>query len=325
MPMLDPTRRTLLAGGAALCTLAATPLAAQTPDETRLPLWPKAIPGDRHARITPSTEQRSTDPRHPDRWLRGIAAPALVVKRPAKPDGSAVLVIPGGGYGFLSYDNEGLEQAAWLNARGVTAFILQYRLPGEGWNDRTLVPLQDAQRAMRMIRANAAGYGVDPARIAVLGFSAGGHLAGSLATRHDEPTYAAVDSADRLSARPDYAGLVYPVVSMEAPFTHGGSRDALLGADASVALRHAASVEARVGASTPPIFLAHAADDDLVPVANSVALFMAMKAQTRPAELHVFEAGGHGFGTRLPASRPAAAWPSLFTAFGASKGIFTRG
>lgn len=112
---------------------------------------------------------------------------------------------------------------------------------------------------------------------------------------------------------------------MEAPFTHGGSRDALLGADASVALRHAASVEARVGASTPPIFLAHAADDDLVPVANSVALFMAMKAQARPAELHVFEAGGHGFGTRLPASRPAAAWPSLFTAFGESKGIFTRG
>ncbi|MDN4632363.1 alpha/beta hydrolase [Sphingomonas sp. PsM26] len=322
MPTTDPTRRTLLAGGAALYTLAAAPLAAQSSRDEIVPLWPKTIPGDRKSAIKPSVEERSKDPRHPDRWLRGIARPALVVKRAAKPNGAAVLVIPGGGYGFLSYDNEGLEQAAWLNARGITAFILQYRLPAEGWGDRALVPLQDAQRAMRTIRADAARFGVDPARIAVLGFSAGGHLAGSLATRHGETAYAPMDAIDGQSARPDYAGLIYPVVSLEAPFTHGGSRDALLGTDAPVPLRHIASVETRVTSDTPPIFLAHAADDDLVPVANSIAMFGAMKAAARPAELHVFEAGGHGFGTRLPASKPVSVWPALFTAFGTSKGVF---
>lgn len=323
MPISDPTRRMLLAGGAALSLLPPVRALAQssTPDEI-VPLWPGAIPGDRHAPIKSSIEERSRDPRHPDRWVRGVARPTLTVKRSARPNGTAVLLMPGGGYGFLSYDNEGLEQAAWLNARGVTAFILQYRLPGEGWDQRALVPLQDAQRAMRVIRAGAARYGIDRARIAVLGFSAGGHLAGSLATRYAEATYAPVDSADTQSARPDYAGLIYPVVSLEAPFTHGGSRDALLGPDAPPALRHTASVEARVTADTPPIFLAHAANDDLVPVANSIALFSAMKAQARPAELHVFETGGHGFGVRLPATQPAAAWPTMFTAFGASKGIF---
>ncbi len=323
MPIFDPTRRMLLAGGAALSLLPPARVLAQSgkADEV-VPLWPGAIPGDRHTVIKPSIEERSRDPQHPDRWVRGVARPSLTVKRAAKPNGAAVLLMPGGGYGFLSYDNEGLEQAAWLNARGVTAFILQYRLPGEGWDQRALVPLQDAQRAMRLIRAGAARYGIDRARIAVLGFSAGGHLAGSLATRHAEATYAPVDSADTQSARPDYAGLIYPVVSLEAPFTHGGSRDALLGPDAAPALRHAASVETRVTADTPPIFLAQAADDDLVPVANSIAMFSALKAQARPAELHVFEAGGHGFGVRLTATRPASAWPGLFMAFGTSKGIF---
>ncbi|MET3827324.1 acetyl esterase/lipase [Sphingomonas sp. PvP055] len=322
MPTTDPTRRTLLIGSAALCTLAAAPLPAQPSRDEIVPLWPTAIPGDRRSKITPSVEERSKDPSHPDRWLRGVLSPVLTVKRPARPNGSAVLVIPGGGYGFLSYDNEGLEQAAWLNARGVTAFILQYRLPAEGWNDRALVPLQDAQRAMRTIRAGATRFGIDPARVATLGFSAGGHLAGSLATRHDEATYPPSDAIDRVSARPDYAGLIYPVVSLEAPFTHGGSRDSLLGKDAPVALRHAASVETRVTATTPPIFLAHAADDDLVPVANSIALFTALHAAARPAELHVFESGGHGFGTRLPPSKPASKWPELFMAFGTSKAVF---
>lgn len=328
MPTFDPTRRSLLTGGVALCAVApaligTAPVGAQllSTDEV-VPLWPKAIPGDRHTKITRRVDDQSHDPRRLDRWVRGIAKPVLVVRRPAKPNGAAVLVMPGGGYAFLSYDNEGLEQAAWLNARGITAFVLMYRLPSEGWDMRALVPLQDAQRAMRVIRAGAGGYGIDGARVAVLGFSAGGHLAGSLATRHGEATYAPVDAIDTQSARPDLAGLLYPVVSMEAPFTHGGSRDALLGDNAPAALRHVASVETRVTADTPPIFLAHAADDDLVPVANSIALFSAMKAQAQPAELHEFEKGGHGFGTRLAATRPASAWPQLFMAFATSKGLF---
>lgn len=323
--MLDglTTRRTLLLGAATLAAIAPAALQAQTrPDDEIVPLWPSAIPGDRHAAIVRKIVDQSHDAKRLDRWVTGIAQPALLVRRAARPNGAAVLVIPGGGYGFLSYDNEGEEQAAWLNARGITVFILLYRLPSEGWANQPLVPLQDAQRAMRVIRAGAARFKVDPARIAALGFSAGGHLAGSLATRFAEPTYAPLDRLDALSARPDLVGLIYPVVSLEAPFTHGGSRDNLLGRDAPAALRHAGSVETRVTAETPPTFLVHAGDDGLVPVANSLALYTALTALKRPCELHAFDAGGHGFGVRLPRTMPASAWPDLFHAFGASKGIF---
>jgi acetyl esterase/lipase len=317
------SRRQFLAAGAGLATLAAIPARAQlAPGDESLALWPGAIPGDRHATIARKIEDQSKDPAHPDRWVTGIAKPMLVVRRPARPNGAAVLVMPGGGYGFLSYDNEGTEQAAWLNARGITAFILLYRLPGEGWNQRQLVPLQDAQRAMRVIRSRAGDFGIDPARVAVLGFSAGGHLAGSLATRFGEQVYAPVDAADRLSARPDLAGLLYPVVSMEAPFTHGGSRDNLLGADAPAALRRGASVETRVTKDTPPTFLVHSGDDGLVPVANSIALYNALLAAGRPAALHVFDESGHGYGVRPKPPMTTAAWPELFHAYGVRKGVF---
>ncbi|USI72761.1 alpha/beta hydrolase [Sphingomonas morindae] len=316
-----PTRRAALIGAAGL--LAAGAARAQiAPGDEQVRLWPGRPPGDTGARIVRRVDDQSKTPGHPDRWVRGIADPVLVVRRPARPNGAAVLVMPGGGYGFLSYDNEGLSQAAWLNARGVTAFILLYRLPGEGWNERALVPLQDAQRAMRLIRAGASRFGIDPRRVAVLGFSAGGHLAGSLATRHGERVYAPVDAADRLSARPDLAGLLYPVVTMVAPFTHEGSRDALLGPDSSEAARRAASVELRVDATTPPCFLAHCGDDGLVPVANSLSLYSALQGAGRPAELAVFDEGGHGFGVRLPAAMPAAIWPSLFARFAARRGLF---
>jgi len=317
-PLLS--RRTLIAGSAAL---AATPALAQLQagDEV-VPLWPGAIPGNRGATITRKVEDQSHDPAHPDRWVRGIDRPVLVVRRPARPNGAAVLVMPGGGYEFLSYDNEGTTQAAWLNQRGITAFILLYRLPGEGWDRRELAPLQDAQRAMRVIRAGATQFDIDRQRVAILGFSAGGHLAGSLATRHAEPTYTAVDAADRQAARPNLAGLLYPVVSMVAPYTHGGSRDALLGVNADQKMRQAASVEANVSASTPPTFIAHAGDDDLVPIGNSLALYTALHAAKRPAELHVFDKGGHGFGARLPASMDAGHWPAMFHRFGVSQGVF---
>lgn len=318
-----PTRRGVIGAAAALTALAATPARAQVkPGDEVVPLWPGAIPGGRGAAITRKIDDQSRDPAKPDRWVTGIERPVLVVRRPANANGAAVLVLPGGGYGFLSYDNEGTSQAAWLNARGITAFILLYRLPGEGWDTRHLAPLQDAQRAMRVIRAGAARFGVDPRRVAVLGFSAGGHLAGSLATRHAERTYAPVDQADSLPARPDLAGLLYPVVSMDAPFTHAGSRDMLLGASAPAALRRAASVETRVTEATPPTFLAHSGDDGLVPVANSVALYSALHAAGRAAELHVFDKGGHGYGVRLPGAMPASHWPALFARFGAAQGVF---
>nr|WP_235199685.1 MULTISPECIES: alpha/beta hydrolase [unclassified Sphingomonas] len=302
---------------------AASGAGAQTAaGEEVVPLWPGRIPGARGTAITRKIEQRSKTAGFDDRWVTGIDAPALVVKRPARATGAAVLLVPGGGYGFLSYDNEGVEQARWLNALGVTCFILLYRLPGEGWNDRRLVPLQDAQRAMRLIRSRAASFGVDPTRVAVLGFSAGGHLAGSLATRHGEATYAPIDAADRLSARPDLAGLIYPVISMDAAITHRGSRDNLLGPTPDAATVAAASVERRITAETPPVFLVHASDDDTVPIANSLNMYAALLAAKRPAELHVFDEGGHGFGTRLAKTMPAAAWPTLFAAYARRKGVF---
>jgi acetyl esterase/lipase len=319
------SRRMILGASAAL---AATPVRAlaqpgEKEDEV-IELWPGHPPGSAGNKIVRKVDDQSRDPARPDRWISGIDRPVLVVRRPAQPNGSAVLLVPGGSYWFLSYDNEGISQADWLNARGVTAFILLYRLPGEGWRQREDVPLQDAQRAMRLIRSRADQLAIKPDRVGVLGFSAGGHLAGSLATRHAESVYTPVDEADRLSARPDIAGLIYPVISLDAPFTHEGSRAALLGQDPTDASRKARSVELRVTAGTPPTFLMHAADDGVVPVANSLALFQAMQAKARPAALHIFDRGGHGFGLRLPASEPASAWPKLFAAFAARQGVFPQ-
>ncbi|MEG3088910.1 alpha/beta hydrolase [Sphingomonas sp. PB4P5] len=323
--MNGPTRRTVIGGLAAatLATPALTQAAPAGPSET-IALWPGKAPGAPAAMPTRKVEQRSSDPKFNDRWITGVDRPMLDVRRPATPDGSAVMLLPGGGYGFLSWDNEGEEQARWLTARGVTCFILSYRLPGEGWANRATVPLADAQRGLRLIRARAAAYGVDPRRVAVLGFSAGGHLAGSLATRHAEAVYAPVDATDRLSARPDLAGLIYPVVSLAAPFTHGGSRDMLFGPTQPPALLRAASVETRVTVDTPPMFLSHASDDGLVPIANSLALYQALLDAKRPAELHAFDQGGHGFGARLPKTVPASAWPDLFTGFAQRHGVLAR-
>ncbi|MFC3441815.1 alpha/beta hydrolase [Sphingobium rhizovicinum] len=319
MTLLD--RRAALIAAAGLAALPSFSAAQITPTDEIIDLWPGPPPGSTDARIIRKIDDQSKDPAKPDRWITGIERPILVVRRPARPNGAAMLVVPGGGYGFLSYDNEGTSQAAWLNARGITAFILLYRLPGEGWKQRQDVPLQDAQRAMRIIRAQAVQFAVSKDRIGVLGFSAGGHLAGSLATRHGEKVYDSVDAADRETARPDLAALIYPVVSLDAPFTHGGSRDMLLGEGADTQVRRSRSVELRVDAATPPLFLVHASDDGLVPPANSIALFQAMEAAKRPVALHIFEDGGHGFGVRLPKEMQAAVWPELLTTFAAKHGL----
>jgi acetyl esterase/lipase len=321
--MTDTTRRTLLGmAGAAMASSAFAQAPLLGREEETLPLWPAGTPTRPTIALVEKAADQSHDPLNPDRFVTGIGQPRLIVHRPARPNGSAVLLLPGGGYGFVSYDNEGVSQARWLNALGVTAFILLYRLPSEGWADRADVPLQDAQRAMRLIRANAGRYGLRTDRVSVIGFSAGGHLAGSLATRHAEPVYPRIDAADDLPARPDLAGLIYPVVSLSAPFTHAGSRDNLLGPSAGEALRARYSVEQRVNEQTSPCFLVHAGDDGLVPVANSISLYTALHAKARPAELHVFNEGGHGFGVRLPTSKPASAWPRLFASFAASQRVF---
>lgn len=290
------------------------------PSETLL-LWPSGAPGMPATPPVEVTDERGQAPVLHDRSLRGISRPRLAVFRPAQPNGSAVLVTPGGGYRYVVLDKEGYEVGRWLAARGYTVFVLAYRLPGEGWAAGPDVALSDAQRAMRLIRSRADQYRIRPDRVAAMGFSAGGHLCGDLATRFTAKTYDPVDAADRLSARPDLAAPIYAVQSMTLPLAHKGSRDLLLGADASPALERAHTPAANVTRDTPPFFMAHAEDDDAVPVGNTLAMRAALKAAGVPVETHLFERGGHGFGLRRAADTPVALWPELFRRWAASHGL----
>lgn len=286
-----------------------------------IPLWPNGLPGGETAAPVLDIVDLSTVPDVHDRHISGIARPTLTVIRPAAPDGSAVLVIPGGGYLAEAFDEEGLAPAAILAAHGVTAFVLTYRLPAEGWKNRANVPLQDAQRAMRIIRAHCRDYGHEPTRSGVLGFSAGGHLAAQLATRFAVNSYAPMDETDVYDPRPSFAGLIYPVITMLPPYAHESSRQKLLGEKVSVAQRTAYSVERAVTAATPPAFLCAADDDPDVPVENSVMMFRALRAAKVPSEMHIFEKGGHGFGLGPP-NEPVSQWPELFLRWGASHSYF---
>jgi acetyl esterase/lipase len=311
--MID--RRTLLgsavAAGVAAPLLGAPPAMPAWPPQEAVRLWPGRPPGAGASLPRPDLQLHGTAAQ-PDLQLRGVTEPMLYVLRPARPNGIGLLTIPGGGYAYEAVSHEGLDVAARFGALGYTIFLLAYRLPGEGWQRRSDVPLQDAQRAMRLIRAGAPGYGVDSARIGVLGFSAGGHLAASLATAYGEPVYAQVDAADRLPARPDAAGLIYAVTTLRLPGTHPGSRDLLLGPNPSPALVDQRSPALHVDARTPPCFLLHALDDMVVPPSCSESWLAACRAQRVAVEAHLIERGGHGFGVGLPDANPGALWPLLF-------------
>lgn len=243
--------------------------------------------------------------------LRGVSAPGFYVFRPARPSGDAVLILPGGSYNFLSIHAEGFAVARALSERGMTCFVLTYRLPLDGWARREDVPLQDAQRAMRMLRAFSAGFGFDPARLGVLGFSAGGHLAATLATCHGDPVYPAGDEADSLSARPAFAALLYPVIALTA---HQPSLEALLGPSPAPGRLAARSPALRVGQDTSPCFLIHAMNDAGVPPDHSLEMIAALRRSRIRAELHLFQEGDHGFGLGEPGT-PAGGWVDLFLAW----------
>ena len=291
------------------------------PTET-IDLWPDGAPGAPAIPLIETVNERSTDAQLTDRAVFGIARPRLVVFRPLRPNGAAVLITPGGGYKWVVVDKEGYEMARWLSARGFTVFVLFYRLPGEGWAAGADVALCDAQRAMRLIRHRAREFGIDPDRIAAMGFSAGGHVCADLATRFSHVTYDPVDKADALSARPMLAAPIYPVISMSAPHAHAGSREKLIGAQASSAREQAHSPHLHVPADAPPTFLLHAEDDDVVPVENTLMLRAALRAKNIPVETHLFTHGGHGFGLRKTIGKPVEVWPDLFVRWAATQGLF---
>lgn len=283
---------------------------AAWPPREHFKLWPGTPPGA--PRPLP-TNNFTVNGSFRELWLRGVSEPMVAVYRPQNPDGRAVLSIAGGGYGFVSIENEGVDVAKALTPHGITVFVLAYRLPGEGWAKRWDVPLQDAQRAMRLIRANASKYGIDPAKLGIVGFSAGGHLGASLMVGHADSVYAPIDAADRQSARPTYAGLVYPVVSFASAGLNSRSSAMLLGdnQDATILARY--ETADRITAANPPVFLVHAVDDPIVPLAQSLLTIEKCRAANVPVEAHLLEKGGHGFGAlHLPADSPGRLWPDTF-------------
>ncbi len=306
---VPPEKRNIIAGW---------PAPAETMD-----LWPGSIaPGLLNAGLVEAVTEASKDPAIYHRSVMGISKPRLCVFPAKNPNGAAMIVAPGGGYTRIVLDHEGYEIAAWLNSFGITAFVLFYRLPAEGWARAADAPVSDAQRAMRLVRARAARYRIDPARVGIMGFSAGGHVCASLATRYAARVYAPVDDADALSARPFLAAPIYPVLSMDASIAHMGSRNNLLGSAPSDEAIATYSPDKMVTRDTPPCFLTHSETDTSVPIENTLVFRAALKTAGVTVETHLFPEGGHGFGLRNVVGKPTHAWGDLFLAFAKARGLY---
>ena len=245
-------------------------------DHEVLKLWPGGTPG-----------AKGTDPD------KDVPTLTVWLPKPEMATGSAVVICPGGGYGMLAVDHEGKQVAEWLNSLGVAGFVLKYRL-GPRYHHPSM--LQDAGRAIRTVRAGGKKWNVDPHKIAIIGFSAGGHLASTAATHFDAGKPDAEDPIERVSSRPDRAILVYPVVALATPYGHSGSKRNLLGDNPSEDQVRSLSNETQVTAETPPTFLAHTNADAGVPAENSLLFAMALRKAKVPVELHLFEKGQHGLG-----------------------------
>ncbi|MBN2684765.1 MAG: alpha/beta hydrolase [Pontiellaceae bacterium] len=220
--------------------------------------------------------------------------PAITIYVPEKANGTAVVICPGGGYGNLAMGHEGKDIAEWLNSMGITAVVLEYRMSRGGYQHP--VPLMDAQRAIRTVRHRAEKLNLDPSRIGILGFSAGGHLASTAGTHFDQGDSSAEDPIDRVSCRPDFMILCYPVIAFGESYTHLGSQFNLIGKDASAELIESLSNEKQVTKETPPTFLFHTDEDTTVPSENSLMFYAALRKAGVPAELHIYRKGAHGLG-----------------------------
>lgn len=269
--------------------------------ENEILLWPGAAPGSEHIQLNQSFIERSINPEIKDRAFMGITTPSIIPFFPEEGKGNktAVVIAPGGAYERVVYDKEGYDSAKWFNALGVTAFVLKYRLPGEGHEKGYSVPLQDAQRAMRLIKHNADQWNLDPNKVGIIGFSAGGHLAATLGTQYSTRVYHPLDEADELDARPSFLILGYPVINL-------GDREPKPNFEP---LRMFPN-DQLVDANHPPAFIFHANDDTAVSSDHSVKYYSALKKANVEADLHIFRKGGHGFGIRS-AKGPVAMWPKL--------------
>ena len=262
-----------------------TGLACATP--TIIQLWPEGVP-DARSDIGPE--------KIGDGYNANVSQPTLTMTAPAvdHPNGTAIIICPGGGYTRMATAREGDQYANWLGTLGITAFVLKYRMQEFGHP----APLQDVLRAIRMLRTRAAEFGINPSRIGVMGSSAGGHLAASAGTLFDHPAGRTGAAIDTTSARPDFLMLMYPVITMQDPAAHAGSRKALLGTAPSTEMIQLMSLEKQVTAATPPTLLIHTQEDQAVPVENSILFYQALTKSHVPAEMYLFEHGGHGMGMR---------------------------
>ncbi len=284
---------------------------AQTPIQDQINIWPGTAPGSENVTVVETIDDR--DPNGGDCYLNRavdkVTNPTLKAFLPANPNGTAVILCPGGGYARLAYDKEGYNIAQWFNERDITAFVLKYRLPVDGHENRQYVPMQDAQRAMRYVRAHADSFNINPDSIGIMGGSAGGHLAACLSTFYDWETYTPVDSIDSLSARPNFTLLMYPVVSFQDSLTHGGSRTNLLGSTVTQALKDSFSPELHVTPNTPAAFLFHSLGDGSVTYRNSAAYARALDSAGVTYSLNLYESGGHGVGKCEAGTSDFAGWP----------------
>lgn len=287
-------------------TLALASLLSTTlPASEVVTLWPAGTKG-----VNPSISE-ATVGEPPGQIIKDIHNPTLTMFRPQTPNGTAVVICPGGGYAVLSIEGEGNAVARRLNRDGITAFVLKYRLPETtGAAFRDPVPLSDALRAIQWVRAHAGDYGIDPARIGILGFSAGGHLAASAGTRYSRAGEFGGDDLSKVSGRPDFVGLIYPVISSDPGIRHG-CLARLLPANPSKSALEALSPEKLVTADTPPMFLVHSKNDTGVVPRNSELMHAALRSAGVPAEIHLYEQGGHGFGLGA-ASQDCSQWPDAF-------------
>jgi hypothetical protein len=260
--------------------------------DKKIPLWEGQIPGE----IIVNREENEVYKDNELQSTSDVTDPTISIFTPTdvKANGTAVIIFPGGGYSHLSMNKEGKKVAKWLNSFGITAYLLKYRMPSDlTMRDKTIGPLQDAQEAVRMVRRNAKKWNLESNKIGVIGFSAGGHLAATLSTNFSEITY---ESVDNTSPRPDFTILIYPVISMKNEIANKGSKEKLLGLNPSEELIKKFSSDLNVNSTTPNTFIAHATDDQSVPVENSINYYLALKNNKIQCELHLYEKGGHGFG-----------------------------